>query len=84
MALILKDVGAVAIEAALSGVQVAFAELEGVVLLESGVADEIGEKFVGFDLGVEVVPVFEVGFQGFFRFAGDERLARGHPVSGGV
>jgi hypothetical protein len=51
---------------------------------ESGFAYEIGEEFVGFDFGIECIPVVEVGFQGFFGFAGDERLARGHPVGGGV
>jgi hypothetical protein len=53
-------------------------------LLKSGVADEIGEKFVGFDAGIEIVPVFEVGLEGCARFAWDERFTRGHPVGGGV
>ena len=29
---------------------------------EGGFAHEIGEEFVGFDVGIEFVPVFEVGF----------------------
>ncbi len=53
-------------------------------LIEGGFADEIGEKFVGFHVGVEAVPVFEVGLEGCARLAGDERLTRGHPVGGGV
>ena len=113
IALVLEDVGAMAIEAALSGVQVALAELVGFVmfggpvvyfgfiefgdggivltlvaeeepLLESGVADKIGEEFVGFDAGIEVVPVFEVGLESLAGFAWDERFTRGHPVGGGV
>jgi hypothetical protein len=51
---------------------------------EGGFAYEIGEEFVGFYAGVEVVPAFEVGLQGLARFAGDKGLARGHPVRGGV
>jgi hypothetical protein len=51
---------------------------------EGGFAYEIGEEIVGFDVGVEVVPVFEVGLEGGLGFVGDEGLARGHPVGGGV
>jgi hypothetical protein len=42
------------------------------------------KKFVGFHVGVEVVPVFEMSLEGFARLAGDERLARRHPVGDGV
>ncbi len=53
-------------------------------LFESGFADEIVKEFVGFDAGIEFVPVLEVSEESFAGFAWDERLARGHPVGGGV